>query len=120
MQPRRFEGQELKPYAEPVSANELREGSIYFFLNFIDDAMLLPTMEPMVFIGRNLDATDVGTVYFQDIGSYQQGVRYESSDAGENARFYRGSENETGHVFEYENALHELIRCLLRRRVPSS
>lgn len=116
MQPMRFESRELKPYAEPVLASDLTEGSVYFFLNYADDAMLLPTMEPMVFIGRNLDTNDAGAVYFQDINSYQQGVRHDSTAKNENAAFYSGAENETSQVFQYEQALEELMRCSLRRR----
>jgi hypothetical protein len=118
MQPTHFESCELKPYAHPVSASDLKEGVIYFFVNFSDDAMLIPTMEPVVFIGRNLDANDGGAVYFQDIDSYQQGVRYCSpaENENENAMIYSGSENEMGHVFEFDHALEELMRCALRRR----
>ena len=116
----RFERQELRPYAEPTSANDLKIGSVYFFLNFVDDALLLPSMEPVVFIGRNLEANDKTRVYFQDADSYRQGVRYESSDKNENATIYSGSENEIGHVFEYDHALDELIRCSLRRNSTRS
>ncbi len=120
MQSMRFEGRELKPYAEPVSARDLKEGTVYFFLNFADDAMLIPTMESVVYIGKNLDRSDDGVVYFQDIDSHQQGVRYDSTSKNENAMFYSGPENETGHVFEYEPALDELMRCALRRRAQGA
>jgi hypothetical protein len=78
--------------------------------------MLIPTLEPVVFVGRNLDPEDKGRVYFQDIYSYRQGVRYDSATNGDEATFYSGSENETGHVFEYERALDQLLVCSLRRR----
>jgi hypothetical protein len=71
-----FEGRELKEYAEPVLANELREGEIYFSVNYVDDDMLIPVMETVVFIGRNLEPGDVGQVYFQDVESHREGVRY--------------------------------------------
>ena len=32
-----FEGRELKPYAEPVSKSELREGETYFAVNYVDN-----------------------------------------------------------------------------------
>jgi len=32
----RFEARELKPYAEPVSASDLKEGAVYFFVNFAE------------------------------------------------------------------------------------
>jgi len=111
-----FEKRDLKPYAEPISAADLKEGAIYFFVNFIDDAMLIPTMEAVVFIGRNLSADDVGQIYFQDVGSYQNGIRYDAALKDENGLFYSGPEGQTGHVFEYERAVDELIRCAQRRK----
>jgi hypothetical protein len=50
-----FDGRELKPYAEPVSSNELEEDAVYFAVNYVDDEMLIPLMETLVFIGRNLE-----------------------------------------------------------------
>ena len=65
---------ELKESAEPVSAGDLREGEVYFAINYVDDDMLIPVMETVVFIGRNLEPGDVGQVYFQDVQSYQEGI----------------------------------------------
>jgi hypothetical protein len=50
----RFESRELKPYAEPVVAAELKEGSVYFAVTFADEDTLIPTMETVVFVGRDL------------------------------------------------------------------
>lgn len=112
----RFEERELKPFAEPVVGSELKVGSVYFFVNYIDDEMLIPTMETVVFIGRNLENHDVGRVYFQDIDSYQQGARYGPAASEIQMHIYEGSEEEVNHVFEYEHALDELMRCALKRR----
>ncbi len=113
----RFKARELKPYAEPVSASELREGSIYFFHQYVDDEMLVPTLDPVVFVGRNLEPGDEDRVYFQDVDSYRRGIRYDSvTKKGDDAEFYSGSEKELGHVFEYERALDQLLACSLRRR----
>lgn len=114
----RFE-REVKSYAEPVSAAELKEGSIYFFVNFIDGELLIPAMEPVVFVGRNFESGDEGRVYFQDIYSYLEGIRYDTPEPvseESSAEFHTGSEDELGHVFEYEQALDVLIACSLRRR----
>jgi hypothetical protein len=112
----RFEERELKPYAEPISAGELKEGSVYFSVNYVDEAMLIPVVEPVVFIGSNLDADDHGRVYFQDIESYRAGVRHDTASADDQATFLTGSDKRIGHIFEYESALDELLRCALRRR----
>ena len=107
---------EVKSHAEPVSTEDLKEGAIYFFVNFVDGELLIPTVEPVVFVGRNLEPGEVGRVYFQDIYSYREGTRYDTTNEDHPAEFQTGSEDELGHVFEYEQALDVLIACSLRRR----
>mgnify|MGYP000055868041 CR=1 FL=1 len=107
---------DVKAYAEPVSNEELREGSIYFFVNFVDDEMTTPTMETVVFVGRNLEPNDSGRVYFQDIDSFNRGVRYDTATEGDYAVFQAGSEKELGHIFDFDHALDVLIACSVRRR----
>ena len=112
----RFEERELKPYASPVTAGVLKEGEIYFSVQFADEAMLIPIVETWAFAGKGLDPNDAENhLYFQDVESYRHGVRYGSPDA-ENATFEVALEGNTNHIFEYEHALDELLRCSLRRR----
>ena len=111
-----FEERELKPYAEPVLESDLKEGAVYFSVTFIDDDMLVPLMETLVFIGRDLEPEDSGQVYFQDANSYQRGVRYGKPLEDEQATFLAGSKNELGHIFTYEHALDSLMKCSVRRR----
>jgi hypothetical protein len=112
----RFEERELKPYSESVSAAGLKEGSVYFAVNYVDDEMLIPTLEPFVFVGRDLDFGDDRQVYFQDVASYREGIRHDSDGSNDQARFWSGSEKEINQIFEYESAMDELMRCALRRR----
>src|SRR3954453_21299557 len=105
----RFEARELKSYAESISPNELREGEVYFFVTFVDDEMLIPTMDTVVFAGRNLEPGDTAQVYFQDVGSFRRGVRYNTATEDNPAVFQCGSEKELGHVFDYEHALDQLM-----------
>ena len=111
-----FEGRDLKPYVEPVSSEQLQEGTIYFAVNYVDREMLIPTMETLVFVGRNLESGDKGRVFFQDVRSYRKGVKYDWEATDAIGTFYSGSENQIGHIFEFEQALDNLLRCLLRRR----
>lgn len=112
----KFEERTLTPHAEPITAQELEEGAIYFSVNYVDEALLIPTMETLVFIGRNLEPGDRGQVYFQDIDSYLRGVRYKAASKDDAARFSAGSEKEVSHIFQYERALEELMRCSVQRR----
>lgn len=115
-----FEPRNLNPHAEPVEAPKLKVGSVYFFLNYIDAEMLIPALVPMIFIGSNLESGDRDQVYFQDLDSYRQGIRYQSAGPDAEATFSVGSQKEINHVFEYEHALEELMRCSLRRNKMSS
>jgi hypothetical protein len=113
----RFEERELKPFAEPVPVSKLTQGSVYFSVGYIDDQLLMPTVEPLVYIGENLDAGDVGHVsYFQDASSYRQGIRHDSPSKEGKATFLTASEGKMPPIFEYESALNELLTCALRRR----
>lgn len=125
-----FEGRELTTYAKPVGGHALQVGTTYFSLTYLDNEMLVPMLEPLVFIGRNLCGGDVGRVYFQDAESYRRGVVFDPTDdeaepiaSGgailarvDRAVFYDAAENHTTNIFEYDHALDELLKCSLRRR----
>jgi hypothetical protein len=108
-----FEERELKPYAEPVPPEELKNGETYFAVLFLDDDGRVPTLEPLVFIGRDLDPGDEGKIYFQDYASYRGGVRFETASPDDEAIFQTGREKG---VYDYEHALDVLLLCALRRR----
>jgi hypothetical protein len=111
----RFEGRDLKNYAEPVDANVLVQGEFYFTIQYADEHMLNPLISTWVFLGRKLNPRDVDDMlYFQDVDSYQQGNRYGA--AAEGARFHVYAENEIKFFFEFEQALEELMKCSLRRQ----
>lgn len=111
----RFEGREVKPYAEPIAASDLKEESVYFLVSFLDKELLIPFMEPLIFLGRNLEADDSGQLYFQDADSQRRGIRY-SAGANPEATFYQYSEDTLQDVFDYEHALDRLLECSLRRQ----
>jgi hypothetical protein len=70
----------------------------------------------VVFAGTNLDLEDEdGWLYFQDVESYRQGVRYDSATS-ENANFQVQTNKGINHIFEYERALEQLMKCSLRRK----
>jgi len=81
--------------------------------------MLIPIMEAWVFAGRKLDRNDEeeNHLYFQDVGSYREGIRYDSA-TDENSCFQIATEN-VKHIFDYEHALDLLLMCSLRRKKAS-
>ncbi|HTX16028.1 MAG TPA: hypothetical protein VMD77_12095 [Candidatus Baltobacteraceae bacterium] len=111
-----FEARELKPYAEPVSKSDLTEGAVYFALQFADEKLLVPYLQPFVFIGKNLEKEDVDLYYFQKIESHLAGVRYGSAAEEDWPDFEAYGPDQGKHIFEYERALDRLLVCSLRRR----
>ena len=107
-----FEARDLKPYGDYVKASDLVEGETYFAVRFLDDRLVVPELNPLVFIGRNLEPGDYGRLYFQDAASYLSGVRFAH---GDNREIHIVEENSPA-VFEFERALDVLLRCSLRRQ----
>src|SRR5215472_7940098 len=100
-----FEERELKPYAQPVPTDQLELGGVYFFAHFLD-SLLIPDFKTVVYVGMDLKPglaeadtqdDDEGIVYFQDIRSYWDGIRYESVTPESHASFYCGPRDQTGH-----------------------
>lgn len=112
----KFEERELKPYAEPVEVGELVPGKVYFSVTFLDEEMLIPKLEPLVFLGMNLEPGDSGKVWFQDFESHASGTKLDSSTEDEPGAFFCGDEHQTGHIFTFERALDVLMVCALKRR----
>jgi hypothetical protein len=106
-----FQQRELPPYAEPVSANELKEGTVYFELSYSPESMIIPFLETLRFVGKNLQPGDVGLVYFQQIMAHRW-VEDESDSEDPWGR----DENQLNAHFEFDKALNGLLWCSLRRK----
>lgn len=61
---------ELKSYAEPVTPKDMKEGRVYFAVQFLDTDLLVPVLEPFIFIGWNLDGSDADLRFFQTLNRW--------------------------------------------------
>ena len=117
-----FEGRELKPWAEFVPAHELREAVVYFRVHYVDDEMLVPVLEPFVFIGKDLEPEDEDVLYFQEASSYLAGERpfgesRRSDDQQTRSEVIVHTMSAADcHLMEYEKAIDVLLQCALRRQ----
>jgi hypothetical protein len=117
----RFEGRDLTPHARPVEASELVEGTTYFAVQFLDDQMLVPKLEPLVYIGADLIPGDERLIYFQDAESHRHGVRLHSDSESDIVPVFYGLQPiQLNHIYEFEDALDVLLHCSLRRRGPAA
>ncbi len=127
----RFPEREIPRYAVRVEPSELVVGQVYFRLSYLDEAMSVPELVPLVFIGRDLEPESNGShrSFFQDAASYLSGVRWgdaspEIVGQTEEERFegwlQRGhfetvAETDGGGVLLFERALDLLLLCSLER-----
>ena len=123
----RFEARELKPYVEPVKAADLEIGRPYFRVAYIDEDMVVPELETLVFIGRNLHPDGPG-FYFQDAASFLAGARFDPTEFGSfpeveeadhdhftfemnDTWFDVYPEGENTRVLDFDEALECLMQC---------
>jgi hypothetical protein len=107
---------ELKSYAEPVTATALEEGKVYFSVQYADESLLIPIIKTWVFVGKDLQpGITEDCLYFQDVESYLQGVRYETATQ-DNSSFQVACHGNIKHIFEFGKATEELLKCEIRRQ----
>lgn len=110
-----FGPREVKDYAQPVEAAELCTGHVYFSVQFLDEEMLIPLLEPLVFVGNDIDEPGEGQSYFQDVESYSAGIRIESSPPRDPLLLQCFPTKTLGNIYTYDHALDVLIGCWARR-----
>ena len=119
-----FETRTLKPRADYVRSDQLRNGETYFIVDYADSDLLVPEMQAVVFVGRDVELSVSGHLYFQDMHSYRDGLRvddeYRNDEPVEEFRgfLHKFAEVQPA-VMDFENAIDELLRCYLRRRAST-
>jgi hypothetical protein len=108
-----FEAREIKTHALPVKHSDLQVGRVYFALQYVDDRLYFPILEPLVFVGLNLQEGDVDQAYFQHYSAYSSGIQFGSKDDEMSFEIYGPGEG--NHILEYENVLDLLTGTSLRR-----
>lgn len=100
-----------------VIATELSEGAVYFMLQYVDDALAVPVIETVVFIGKNLDGdgTDDGLYYFQDVESFKAIGAYPNNRQGE-GNVFSLPEKAIANIFALDGLVEELGNAVGRQR----
>lgn len=125
----RFEARDLNPWADHVRPADLVEGHVYFRVGFLDRDMVVPELEALAFVGRDLHPEGEG-LYFQDAASYLRGYRFPLVDvnpfpmdpeaasvtfANDEGWLEVERPGEYAGAQLYDDALNSLLRCSLDR-----
>jgi hypothetical protein len=117
-----FAARELHPWLRTVRFDELVVHDVYYGIDYLDERLQLPHIRTLVYLGIDLCDGDKNKVYFQDLDSFAAGVTladFEEPVTSAHGSFYTGSSDHLGWIFNFEDALEELMRCSLRRQGTS-
>jgi hypothetical protein len=82
-------------------------------LQYLDEALLIPSVQTVVYVGKNLDAKDDGVYYFQDVDSYQEIGAYPNQKEG-TGQVLSLPEKALVNVFALDGLVRELTAASLR------
>jgi hypothetical protein len=104
------------PIVEPISPEDLVSGEIYYAVQFLDDELTVPSVEPIVFVGWDHFGDErVRTAYFQTAETYSRGVRLETTTADDPADFLCAEEDELSYIFNFEGLVESISATAHRR-----
>lgn len=106
-----FDDADVPTRSEPIRPDQLKTGEVYWAIRFVDQAMSIPSLEPRVFIGRDLEKGDRGLLYFQDAQSYFNGAGTQAD-----GHIVTVDEIEATYLFDFDSALERLRRCRQQRK----
>jgi hypothetical protein len=98
-------------------ASDLKIGMVCFSVAYVDRAHRIPVVESFVFIGTNLGGEADGSLYFQDVESFQTGgalTSLEQSPTETDTYVMTTGPKPPPNLFGYDGLLDELGRCRAR------
>ena len=122
----RFPARDLKGFCDYLKPADLVIGRVYFRVQFVDDASLVPELLPRVFLGRNLFPKEEGGKSFLYFTEYDPllppnlaewlPTEWCKDDSSEDPTLEREEEAEYSGLVEFDDALEQLLECALRRQ----
>ncbi|NOT39067.1 MAG: hypothetical protein HOP13_01085 [Alphaproteobacteria bacterium] len=100
----------------PVTTDDLRSGEVYFSISYLDESLLIPTMETFVFLGRDLFREGGNHLFFQRAESYAAG-RPRAREKDRPNQLLEAKPDELSNMFDLAGAVDALARCDERRRL---
>lgn len=95
------------------------KGHLYFMYAYDDENLRVPSIESLVFVGKNLEKGEDETWYFQDalsyelLGSYPEFTKNVNKKG--NVTIHTFSDVDVHRIKDLKGLMEELKECLLRR-----
>lgn len=110
--------QTLSPLGVPAS--RLTVGGLYFVVSYLDEECIIPIVDSLIFLGRNLEGHSEKALYFQDAASHRESGPYPNAHNETATVTVVDSDSDLPpNLFELEGVLDELARCAQRKKHKS-
>lgn len=103
----------------PIQAIELVVGEIYFTVHYVDNDMLLPVMETLVYLGSSITNEFKDRLVFQDLDSYTDLGIYPNNEEPhptEKLNIYSWATNSFKGIYNLDDVVIILKACSERRK----
>lgn len=98
---------------------EYNAGDLYFLVFYEDELLRVPSIDPVVYIGKDLKKNDEDVWYFQDASTYElYGPFIEITDFSgkeDEIEVHTFSESGVTYVKNIEGLIKEMNKCIVRR-----
>lgn len=109
-----FKSREVSEDWEPLSADDLEIGNVYFDLGHADSDLLFPTLETLVLV-KISEKNDLRVFLFQTATAYFSEILTEDAGSYEYPMLFEYDENSLKSIFDFEKTLEQFLICSIRR-----
>lgn len=94
---------------------EFSPGKLYFMVQYIDSDLLVPVVQSVIFIGKNVDGEGEDLWYFQDVESHATLGEYPNAEVGPGDIFVLPREGLSS-IVVLDAVVKDLSECSGRRK----
>ncbi|MBO9466999.1 hypothetical protein J7443_17270 [Tropicibacter sp. R15_0] len=110
-----FASREVSEDCEPVTADDLEVGQVYFDLGYADWDLLIPSMETLVLVKMS-EKDGLRVFLFQTATAHFSGIPIEDAGSHEYPMLREYDENSLYAIFDFEGMFEQFLICSLRRK----
>jgi hypothetical protein len=109
-------GVEPKATIRPVSVTDLNNSDTYLSVSYLDDQLLIPIVETIVFLGCDIFAEGGDTLYFQYAESYFEQGAFVPGVSQQREPLLAATPDGLNNIFTVPNGSEALVLCAERWR----
>ncbi len=110
-----FKSRDVNPNWDPLEADDLRVGGVYFSLGFADNSFHVPSLDTMVLVEVS-ERNGTRVFLFQLATAYFSGISYDAAGEHEVPMLFEYDEDSLNSIFDFDGVLEQFLVCALHRQ----